>query len=180
MNTQDKERLIANITWFNEFFSDLKALFEMIAKSLSAEFPELAEQGFYYPKSNDRLSIPPYFIIGLGDQSFAIQVFLLLDITMVEDQPAFAPEPSLIVVKHSRGDKYLWADNYGIRVMRNSQIKVTTQGQVLSGEIAGGEGKGTRFHAFQVFLDPFVESGDTNEAIQTEIVGKLRALPDWQ
>ncbi len=86
----------------------------------------------------------------------------------------------MIIVKHSRIDKILWTDDYGLRIIRNKQISMTQINEkIISGEILAGEGKGTKYYAFQVTLDHFAAGKDINAAIRTEIIDVLRATPDW-
>jgi len=86
MDAQDKERFVSNVTWFNRFFEDLKLLFERIAKALENEF-SWSERGYYYPKSNNQPSIPAYYFMGLGGESFAVQVYAVLDLSLFENNP---------------------------------------------------------------------------------------------
>jgi hypothetical protein len=178
MYEQDKERLVANVNWFNQFFGDLKQLLQAIAKRLSNEF-SLSSGSFYYPKSDYTPSIPSFYAIRQKGGSFAVQVYCILNPNLLEDQSAFIPEPSLVIVKHSRGDRALSLSDYGMRVIRNDLVELTGRGKMISGTILGGEGKGTRFHAFQVPLDPFIGNQNVDEVIRKEIIDMLRQMPDW-
>ena len=65
-------------------------------------------------------------------------------------------------------------------MIRNKQItKAQINEKVISGEILAGDGKGTKYFAFQVTLDHFAAGKDINATIQSEIIDVLRELPDW-
>ncbi len=178
MDNTDLERLSANQDWFEKFYGDLEYLFQKMAKALSAEFP-LPKKGFYYPKFKHRPSMPPYYVLGLGGGDFSVQVYAVLNSALFEDQDGFDKKVSFIVVKHSRGDQYLFLDDYGLQIIRSRQKDQKKVGDIIAGEISGGAGKGTKFRAFQAPLDPFVGASNVNQAIQTHIVDKLRSLPGW-
>ena len=156
----DLTRLIDNIQWFNQFFDDVYRLFQRIATTLRRELA-LPDSGFFYYRPNNLLQIPPYYVVGIGgDATYAVQVFLILDVNQMENQPAFKPEVSFIVVRHPIGKHYIHLDGYGVRVIRNQvdQISVTQSaevGPIVSGRIAEGGRKGTKFQAFQVPLEAF-------------------------
>jgi hypothetical protein len=179
----DRTRLIDNIQWFNQFFNDVYRLFHRIATALLKELA-LPQSGYYYPRPNNLPQIPPYYVVGIGgDDAFAVQVFLVLDVTLLENQPTFMPEMSFIVVKHPVGKHYLRLDGYGMRIIRNQveQISVTQSaavGTIVSGRIAEGGRKGTSFQAFQVPIEAFVAGQDIDAVIQLQMVEVLKKLPD--
>jgi hypothetical protein len=174
----EKKRLLENSKWYNEFFNGLHQILAKTAAALTDEYDRKRKM-FYYPKFNDKPGIPAYYMLGLGGQS-SIQVYFVLDPQLLEDQSAFLAEPSLIVVKHSRGDRYGNVTDYGIRIISNNGIEYEEfpiDGKtLLTGEILAGEGTGTRFHAFQVLLDPFIAQRDLGTVIGEQIVSVLKNL----
>jgi hypothetical protein len=178
MDKTDQERFLQNVGWFNQFFDDLRLLFEKIAKALSNEFTPPEQNGYYYPKSNAQPSIPAYYLTGMGWKPFAVQVFAILDPTLLENNPNFEFKPSLIVLKHSRGDGYLWVQDLGLQVIRNDQIELTERdGGVISGKTKGNEP--TSFHAFQILFNEFTRGQDVEQVIQEAVVEVMRELRDW-
>ena len=177
MDAQDKERFASNVAWFNRFFGDLKLLFERIAKALENEF-SWSERGYYYPKSNYQPSIPAYYFMGLGGESFAVQVYAVLDPSLFENNPHFEKEPSLVVVKHSRGDRYLYDRDFGQRVIQNDGIELTERDNgVMIGKTKSNEP--TSFYGFQVPFATFTIGQELEKAIQEAVVEMIRKAPNW-
>ena len=149
----NQTRLVDNIQWFNQFFNDVYRLFQRIAAALLKEMA-LPDSGFYYARPNNLPQIPPYYVVGIGgDDTFAVQVFLILNTALLENQPAFKPEVSFIVVKHPAGGDYLRLQGYGERVLANqieqaSIIESAGATQILSGRIGQAE---TKRHAIPGF-----------------------------
>jgi hypothetical protein len=178
MENHNLEKYLANLNWFNQFFNDLETLFELIAGELTSEFP-LPQKNFYYFKSNFKPSIPPYYLMGLGGELYSIQAFWILDPSIIGSQPSFLAEPSLIIVKHSRGDRSLWINDLALKIFKNDSIKlVPSIDNVISGTIIGNEE--TNFHAFQILLDPFSGSENIKITIRNKIVDVLKQLPEWE
>jgi hypothetical protein len=178
----DTTQLAQSIEWFNLFFDDLQRLLQRIATAVSKEF-NLPEKKTYYPKPADWPSIPSYCLMGIGGKdSFAVQIYAVLNPALLENNLAFDHEVSFIVVEHPDGENYLRPDGYGMRVIYNqieqSAIENLAAGsQFLSGRIGSGKRNGTPFRAFQVPLEAFVAGQDINAAIQTRIIDVLKQLP---
>ena len=181
MDANEKELFRKNFIWFNQFFSDLKQLLDAISNSLVSEFKlGIRNNHWYYPKLQYQPTLPSYYFIALGNEAFVAQIYAILDSELLKKQAAFKNEPCIIVVKHSRTDKVLWSDEYGLRIISNKQISQNQVNErVIAGEILTGESKGTKYFAFQVTLDHFAAGKDINATIQSEIIDVLRELPDW-
>ena len=175
MNQEDLERFEANCEWFNHFFSDLKQLFDRIAQIQANAF-EVQSTGYYYPKQNFVPGIPSYYIMAQGAGSFSIQVIAVFDPAEFKNQPHFKAEASLVIIKHSRGDKSLWPDEYGMRVIRNDGVTVE---KLEEGVIAGLISSRTHYQAFQIPFSKFAAGTDINKAIETEIIQVLKRLPQF-
>jgi len=176
MDTEDKQRFIANILWFNQFFDGLNQLLEKIAQSLFIEFP-LSDKWPYYTKSNSMPSIPPYHVIGLGGEEYAIQVFTVFDSSFLNNSNVFSAEPSFIIVKHSEGSMYAYFEDFGISIIRNQGIKqIRYENNILSGMILKND---TSFHAFQIFWDQFIKGQNIDDTIRTQIIDQISQLPSW-
>ena len=179
MKAKDVQRLAENYAWFNQFFSDLQSLMEKIAEATS-EIYDYSAKDFYYPKSNGLPYIPVYYMMGLGGKgkAYALQIFAVIDPEIITVRKGFVGEPSFIVVKHSRPERYLYLSNYGERVIWNEKIEVTSSKQgVTSGIFSEGASKGDRFQAFQVTFDSYIGTSNTKHAIQHEFVNVLKKLP---
>jgi hypothetical protein len=179
MNDSDKKRFLTNVKWFNEFFEDLKSLFEVLGKSLSNEF-SVNTTLFYYPKLNFQPTIPPYYMMGMSGEDFAVQVFAVLDPSDLENHPTLKAEPSLVIVKHSRGDRSAYVRDYGLKVIRGKDIEIdqTTEDgiKVFSGIIVANQ---TKFGAFQLELSKFGAGQDIDKTIREEVSQALNRLPSW-
>ena len=178
MDVDDKQKFIANTIWFNQFFDDLHQLLKKISRSLFTEFPVLTKELYYQRYYRDKPSIPSYYVLGQGGESYAIQIYVIIDPKLLDNQHIFKPDPSFIIVKHSRGAKYTYFQDFGIRVIKNEGIDTKKyENGILSGKIAKNE---TYFHAFQIFFDIFTQGQNIENAIQTQIIEKIKMLPDWE
>ena len=182
MDTDDKEKFRKNYIWFNQFFGDLRQLMTAISKRLASEFGlAKSDKSWYYEKPDYQPRIPPYYLTALGGTASVVQIFAVLDETLLEEQRAFKHEPSLIVVKHSRTNRVLYSADYGLRIIGNKGItQAQTNEKVIAGDFRAGDGKGAKYFAFQATLDHFAAGNDIDAAIRTEIIDVLRDLPDWE
>jgi len=179
MYEAEKKRLSENILWFQKFFGDVTRLFSLIEKQLQAEFP-LPKSSTYNVGSNKRVYIPSSCTLYLGGGDFAVHVHAILTEEFIKIGEPFRAEPSLAVVKFSRGDLFAHITDTTIRIFQNDGVSWEEKiPGVVSGVFGAGKAKDGHFHAFQVSLDHFIHNPQANNAIQTEIVDRLRALPDW-
>jgi len=181
MPQDDQFRYYENYLWFNQFFGDLRQLLTSIHSALKNELSyKILNRGWYYEKSNHQPSLPPYWMTGISETGFALQSFVVLDPSILEAQPAFDNELSLVFVKHAQKDKPLWINEYGLKVLRNDQITQRYDDErYISGELLNGEEK-IPYHAFQVPLHIFTTGGDAQRAIQDEVIFVLREMPGWE
>jgi len=176
MNDEDKARFEANVKWFNQFFDDVKRLFESIVESLPVDFlPNdfaLSSSHFYYPRRNYGPSIPPYYVLMLGGKHHALQVMAVFDQTLISDQGPFVCEPSIVVVLHSLPRKYGWIRDYAENVIRNRRIEITEN---VDGKIEGQlhVKAPAQFFAFQVAFERFSADEDAQDAIREHILEPL-------
>jgi len=181
MNTQDMERFLSNIQWFNDFFDGVRHLFETITKILVSKSLAISRVGWYYEKSNHVPKIPPYYEMELKGNNFALQLFAVFDPQLLtNNQQAFNSEPSIVIVKHSREDRPGWVADYGLRVIKKDRITQEVFGEnVIMGKMVGGDANGTQYFAFQVPFEVFGAGQDINLAIEQHIVSVLQALPEF-
>jgi hypothetical protein len=182
MDIKEIEKFRANYDWFNQFFSDLRQLLEAISNILVSESGlKTSSKSWYYEKPNYQPTLPAYYVTALSSKTSVVQIYAVLNTNLFNGQPAFKKEPSLVIVKHSRTDRVLYTNDYGLMIIGKKQISQTQMNEkVIGGEIRGGEGKGTQYFAFQVLFDSFLAGKDINSAIQTEIVDVLKELTDWE
>lgn len=178
---QDFVRFETNREWFNEFFKGLKQVFDRTANAFGSHLPDM-DVGYFYPKANTRPSIPTYYVLGVGCDGFAVQVYAILDHTILAGHPYFRAEPSFVVVKHSRGDRYLWLKDYGLRVITRERVTETRAdptvevGVVVRGFIE--HDPPTQYCAYQVPLDHFEEGQSLDTSIDRMFVVPVRELCD--
>lgn len=177
MNKEEQSRLTANVQWFNQFFAQIRQLYKSIVEGLPNEFfPEgfrLAARNFYFIKQNQTPSIPPYYVLGVEGKQFALQVMTVLEPDLFDRSGHFAVEPSIVVVLHSQAGKYLWIDDYVLRVIRNEGIQITHQ---ADGKLWGkmNSNPPADFFSFQVSFDKFSADKDSRDAVREHIVDPIR------
>lgn len=181
MQPEDQIRFIENRRWFNQFFSDVHHLILEIHQTLASELGyKIGNRGWYYEKSNSQPRLPPYWLTGIAETDFALQIYLVLDTAMLEAHPLFTPDLSLVFLKHDRSDRSLWIEE-GLPVVKNSGITCQVhQGRYMSGEIRRDAGQSTKYQAFQVPLSVFTEGKDIHQAILDHVVAVLKELPGWE
>ena len=174
MNEMDFERFEANRLWFNSFFEDMKSIFDLLAETLVGKSDSLTNVGYYYPKQQFVPGLPPYYMVGVGGAEHAVQVYAIVDGSVLRNQDRFMPQPSLIVVRHSRGDRYLYIKDFGLRIIQNDRIRYSHDGK--SDIIQGSIGDSVKFQAFQVPLSEFSTGTAVDQAISANIIDVLQSL----
>jgi hypothetical protein len=178
MNEHDIQHLLDNTAWFNQFFEDLGTLLEKIAQEIKKEF-DFSYEGYYYEKSPSQPSIPEYYTMELSGKgkAFALQTYAVIEPSILGSK-RFKAEPSFIVVKHSRPDLRLYLLDFGLRVIWDQRIEVTSTAKgIVTGKFTAGLSKGERFQAFQVPFDSYLSGKDVQRSIQREFVDVLTKLP---
>ena len=177
MNKEEQSRLTANVHWFNQFFAQTRQLYKSIVEGLPNEFfPDgfslSARNNFFFPKQNQIPSIPPYYVLGVEGNQFALQVMTVLEPTLFDRSGHFAVEPSIVVVLHSQAGRYLWIDDHVLRVIRNEGIRITHQ---ADGKLWGkmNSNPPADFFSFQVSFDKFSADKDSRDAVREHIVGPI-------
>lgn len=173
--TAEKENLVANVEWFNHFFEGLRYLVDATSEVLADELG-LKQGSFYYPKSNHQPSLPDYWMHGMYDDNYALQIFFVLQPGILE-HPRFKREPSFILVKHGSPNDSLSPSAYGLRVMSNDGLRlVIDEVGRLSGSFVQQEADGVGFAAAQVLMDAFMENGDAKDAVRSQFLSAVRGL----
>jgi hypothetical protein len=182
MLPEDQIRFLENFHWFNLFFRDVRQLIDEIHNTLKSELGfRILNRGWYYGKSNHMPSLPPYWLRASSEVGFALQIFLVLDTSMLEAHPFFTNDLSLIFVKHDRSDRLLYPDDYGLRVIKNKDITHNIfEHKHISGEIIRSQGVSNKYQAFQVPLSAFTVGKDIHQVIMDEIVSVFKELPSWE
>ena len=175
ISNKDKNRFIENVNWFNQYFDGVYQLFERISQILQNDY-SLPEKMYYYYKANSKPSIPGIYLLGLGSEDFAIQIYAIFNLNVFSSQSYFLKEPSIIVLKHSHGKRYGWYKEYGLKIIINNGIEFENNEGDISGKIIENQ---ANFFAFQVPFDYFTEGEDIENSIHEKILKKLKNAPKW-
>lgn len=174
MDQEDQDRFLQNVEWFNRFFEDVQQVFEKTARLL-ANRRELQAPSYYYGKSNNVPSIPPFYMMGVGGDGFAVQMFAIVDRSLLEGEAAFTPVPSLVMIVHSREDRVLWPSQVGLRIIENDRISIAgDEDGVLRGEIQ--DDPPNRFVAFQVLFDRLTDTNEVSSVIEEVIIKQAESF----
>jgi len=174
MDAADQERFLANYRWFNQFFEDLRLLFEKVGKALSSRY-DLEQPDYYYRKPDKLPRIPQFYVMGVGGQQFAVQMFAVFDPSILENQRLFVPEPSIVFVVHGDGSKALYINDYGMRVIRNDRITAEAAAdQAFVGKTRSE--REWRFSAFQLPFDQFSAGHLLDETLQALVYPRIDAF----
>jgi hypothetical protein len=172
MEKEQAEIFFQNVKWFNNFFVDLKTLFDKISNIVEKEM-EYSEKSFYYYKSNDRPSIPSTFFCYLGGEGKrGIQLVAVLNNDDVTNKTFAIKEPTLFVVLHN-------CDNVtngwvSLSILQGKDIKqIAEVNNVISGII--GMKPDVNFWLFKLPLDLFSEYED--KIVTDHIISPIRLLP---
>lgn len=170
MDKVKSELFYETVKWFDDFFYDLKQLFDKISAILEKEF-EFNNKSFYYYKPNEQPEIPAgYFLLLGGEKTFGIQITFIFAKEEIINKN-FSIEPSLIIILHN-------CDNYkehwvSWNIINNKNItKINVNDGIISG-VLGWETE-VEFNAFQVPLDLFLKYED--EIVKEKIVSKIHGI----
>jgi hypothetical protein len=173
MKDRDRKRFQSSITWFNQFFTGMKQIYELVANLLPVEFfPDGFStniENFYYPAFKASPSIPPYYAFVVGGRKAALQLVAVIDEGIIPLHGAFSREPSMVAVLHTRPEKYAWLDEFALKVIGAENLEQTSKtGDILHGKLAGKYP--ADFFAFQVQYDLFSDIRNPPEAVSQYIV----------
>jgi hypothetical protein len=176
MNEEDRSRFVANVGWFNRFFGGIRQLYEIVVETLPAEFfPEgfaLNSSNFYFPRQNFAPTIPPYYVLMVGGNRLVLQFLAVFDQDQFGNPGLFAAEPSVVVVLHSRADRYGYVSDYALRVVGNRGLEIDQQ---ADGKIWGkiNAKLPADFFSFQVSFDKFSANKNSRDAVSEHIVDPI-------
>ena len=176
MNKKDELRFLKNINWFHQFFDGLKQLFQMTVETIPTEyFPDdflLSNRNFYYPRQNSVPTMPDYYVLMVNMKHYALQILAVFNPDLFPRQSIFAAEPSIVVVMHSRVNRFAYVNDYALSVIKNHGVTINS---AENGKLAGmiNNKISANFFAFQVPLDKFSIEQDTQHVIQEYIVDPI-------
>jgi hypothetical protein len=178
MKDRDKLRFQANITWFNQFFDGLRQIYEQIAELLPVEyFPHhysLGIENYYFPDFKAVPCIPPYYALMLEGKKCALQVVSVVDESLFAKGGKFDSEPSMVIVVHSREDKYSRLDEFALQIIKNQTVEqVKKAGNIVRGQV--NHKFPADFFAFQVKYDRFSDANNPEIAIGKYIIDPIAA-----
>ncbi len=174
MEKETAERFFQNIKWLNDFFSDLRNLFDKISSIIEKELG-YSEKSYYYYKSNDMPSIPSgYFLLLSGEGKLGLQITAVFDKEKVTNNKFFFNEPTIIVVLHNwrvNDTNTTWIT---WNIVEGKNIKeIDEDGGLISGIFDASQ---IEFYAFQVSLDMFSEYKD--QTVKEQIVARINEVFD--
>ena len=177
MYEEEKRKLLKTHPGFNHFFADLQPMMKKIGRSLQDEF-HFTKIQTYSPGSNRHPYMPNYYGLFATRDTFSLQVLIILNSNEMIKHKGFVSEPSIIVIKHFSQKGWYRFEDYTLLVLTNVDSEFT---KIRSGAITGlvttGPYKGANYYAFQVPLDPFIESESIAKVIDQEIITPINNLP---
>jgi len=171
MEKELSERFFHNVKWFNDFFSDLKTLFDRISTIIEKELG-YSEKSYYYYKPSDRPSIPSaYFVFLSGEGKLRLQLVAILHREYITNKKIMVNEPTIFVVLHN------WKEynNSWItwNILEGKNIKQINEDNDLISGILSWETE-IVFHAFQIPLDLFSKYKD--QTVKEQIVSRINEV----
>ncbi|MBP7963687.1 MAG: hypothetical protein KA003_17005 [Caldilineaceae bacterium] len=171
----EKNRLIENMVWFNQFLRDSKELLNRMARLIK---PEIGGESpfYYYPKSNFTPAIPDYFYMGMDGEGQTLHIYVVLRPGIL-NQKVFEQEPSFVVIRMFKSGYKGYATARGLPVISGYQSAEVFQ---TAPYVSGKYEDGIPFQSFQMSLDPFVdaENADVDAVIRRELIDRFKTLPD--
>lgn len=164
------DNFFSSYEWWNNFFWDLKALFEKISTVIEREFG-YSEKFFYYYKTRDNPSMPSAYYLGLaGEDEIKLQLAVILDKEYLTGNIIAANEPIILATLHDYKD-----NNVGItyNILEGKNIKqISEENGVISG-ILDWETE-VKFDAFRVPLDLFEKYDD--KTVKEHIISRINEI----
>jgi hypothetical protein len=167
MDAGTAESFYYNYHWFNQFFNDLKTLFEKLAETIG-ENTEYTDSRLYYYKADQTPQIPSFYYLLMGGTNLDfLQLIAVLDDNIVQNIHLKMKEPSIVVISHQYEDNPNWL---GSNILQNLGIK--NEGSVDGYSIGRMDFEPyPSFKAFALPLDTFSEYSD--EKVFEKIISRL-------
>lgn len=173
MKKETAERFFQNLKWFNDFFSDLRNLFDKIASMIEKELG-YNESYYYYSKFKDMPSIPSeYFLLFRGEEKLGLQIVAIFDRDKVTNNRFQVNEPAILVVLHNcKPDNYTWI-TWNILEGKSKNIReISEDGGLVSGILSWSPE--VSFDAFLVPLELFSEYKD--QTVKEQIISRINQV----
>lgn len=176
MNEEEQSRFAMNVKWFNQFFSGLRQLYQIVVDTLpTGFFPEgfvLSSGNFYFPRQNFAPTIPPYYVLMVRGKQVALQIVTILDPDQFGKSDFFAAQPSVVIVLHSQVDNFNSVEVYALRVIKNRGLEIA---QRTYGSVQGkiNAKLPAEFFSFQVSFDKFSADRNPHDAVLKHIVDPI-------
>lgn len=173
MKEQDRARFRANLQWFNQFFDGMRMIYDLVLEQLPVEFfptkTVFTNENYHFPRNKVVPSIPPYYAFLICGPKYGLQILTIIDASLIAREGFFFHEPSIISVVHTQADKNTRLDELAMNVVGNRKIElIQNAGGIIWGRIKLSVP--THFFAFQVALDEFSETDNTQSAVHKNII----------
>ena len=167
MDETTSQNFFSNVRWFNEFFLNMKILFDKISNVIEKE-TYYNDKWIYYYKPTIYPSIPSTYFLGMeGEGQLKLQIIALFDDEFVKNSYLSISEPSIMIIQHDNEDN---SEYIGWNILENKAInKIKEEDGLVSGILEWGDG--IEFRSFLLPLDLFCKYDD-NLVIE-HIVRKL-------
>ena len=167
MEAGTAESFYYNYHWFNQFFNDLKTLFEKLAETIG-ENTGYTNSRLYYYKADQTPQIPSlYYLLMEGKNIDHLQLIAVLDDNVVQNSTLQMKEPSIVVISHQYEENPNWLGSY---ILQNLGIK--NEGSEDGYSLGKMDFEPfPSFKAFALPLDTFSEYSD--EKVYEEIISRL-------
>lgn len=178
MDDETQSRFLANVKWFDQFFSGIRQLYGIVVETLPTEFfPEnfaLKSTNFYFPRQNWAPTMPPYYVLMVEGRQFALQVLAVFDPDVFGTPGLFVAEPSLVVVLHSQENRAGYINDYALRVIGNRGIEISPKADD-SNQYRGkiNVRPPANFFSFQVPFDKFSADQNSHDAVRKYIADPI-------
>ncbi len=169
MDQDTVETFFANVKWFNNFFADMRTLFDKISNVFEKN-TDYTNKYLYYHKPDQTLSIPATYFLGMdGEGTLKLQIIAIFDIEFVKNKYFEIREPSIVVLQHDYDENNL--HHIGWNILENKYIKeIEKANELISGILDWREG--INFTAFVLPIDLFIKYED--KIVRDKIINKLR------
>lgn len=156
-----------SLTWWRDFFDDLKTLFDKIAIIIEKDLG-YDEKTYYYYKSNEAPSIPSaYFLCLSGEGKVNIQMCIILDRDYLDASIIKASEPIILVILNDCEEN---TTAIGYAILENKDINQVTETEgIITGTLDWDPE--VKFTACRIPLDVFEKYDD--EIVRERIVRKI-------
>jgi len=175
MDSETAETFFYNVRWFNNFFNDMKSLFDKLGDEIEKN-ANCSDRWIYYYKPGQFPQIPSTYFLAMqhneaikNEGLHHLQIIGVFDDQYIKNEHLKIHEPSLIVIQHDYRDNSTWIGN---NILQDYSTKdVVKEVDYIIG-ILDSDPK-IRFRSFIIPLEKFSEYKE--KTVYEELISKL----DW-